>query len=170
MHALVSAQSAQSFLYAHLAALNGIPAAGSHFRALKESGDQLVIAVQADDFFCHVLIAFHVVAVSGNLKSQHALAILLGNRGLHVEVVHDADNVLIRNGNAQNAADLVDLDGHLTGLYTVSCVHIEMCGGNLAAAELLNEMQGALHGHNSCVLIDALFKTGAGVCPLADAS
>ena len=156
MHALVSAESAQSLLDAHLAALNGIPAAGSDFRALKESGNEFVIAVHADDFLSHILITFHIITVRGNLKGQHTLAILLTDRGLHVEVVHDADDVLIRNSNAENTADLVDLYGHFAGLNAVSCVHIEVSGGNLAAAELLDEVQGALHSHNGRVLVDTL--------------
>ena len=170
MHALVSAESAQSLLDAHLAALNGIPAAGGDFRALKESGNEFVITVHADYFLCHILIAFHVIAVSGDLKGKHTLTVLLTDRRLHVEVVHDADDVLIRNGNAENTADLVDLDGHFAGLYTVSSVHIEVCGGNLAAAELLDKVQGALHSHNGRILVDTLFIARARVCALADAS
>ena len=169
MHALVCAEAAQSFLNTHLTALDRIPAAGGDFRLLEEGGNQFVIAVQADDFFGYILISFHVVAVCGDLKGQQALAVFLADRRLHVQIVHDADDVLIGNDNSENAADLVDLNGHFAGLYAVSCVHIEMCGGNFAAAELLNEMQGALHCHNSCVLVDALLKTGAGVCSLADA-
>ena len=170
VHALVSAHTAQYFLNAHLTALNRIPAAGGDFRFLEESGDQIVIAVQTDDFFGHVLIAFHVVAVSGDLKSQHALAVLLGDHRLHVQVVHYAYDILIRNCDAQNAADAVDLDAQFAGLYAVSGVDVEMRGGYFAAAELLDQVQGALHGHDGRVLVDALFKAGAGVCSLADAS
>ena len=170
MHALVSAHAAQFFFNPHLAALNRVPAAGGDFRFLEESGDQLVIAVQADDFFGHVLIAFHVVAESGDLKSQHALAVRFCDHRLHIQVVHDADDVLIRNSDAQNAADAVDLNAQFAGLHAVSCVHIKVCGGYFAAAQLLDQVQGALHGHDGRVFVDALFKTGAGISSLADAS
>ena len=170
MHALVSAEAAQSFLDAHLAALNGIPAAGGDFCALKESGNQVVIAVHTDDFLCHVLISFHIVAICGNLQGQHALAVLLRDLGLHIEIVHDADNIFIRNCDAEHAADAVDLDRHLAGLHAVAGIDVKVCGGNLAAAEFLDQVQRALHSHDSCVLVDALLKAGTGIGSLADAS
>ena len=163
MDALVHSCAAECPLQLELLLLLLVQPAGGDFRGLQEGGDDMLIAVQTDHFFRHILPALHVLTVSRDLKSKNAVFDLR----LHIQGLHDAENVLFRHGDAEDIGDAAHLDGQSALLDAVAGIHFAVGTGNLAGAKLLHQVQGSLHRHDSGILIHTLLVAGGSVSSLS---
>ena len=123
----------------------------------------MVIAVLPDDLLGQVGKAVHVLPVAGH---QHGQLIAVPGYA-EVQPGEDLHNGLGGHGDAQHAVDAAgrgtdDLLGPV-----LAGGAVKAGGGDVAAAQLLNQVQCAVHAQLGAVLIHAFFIAGAGVAVLA---
>ena len=99
----------------------------------------MLIAVLADDLLGKVGLADLDVLAPAGRNDLHHVAVRR-KLDLKLQAVQNVENGVSRNGDAQNRVDAADL--------AVKCLltrgtgrAVEMGGGDLAAAQLLNQMQ-----------------------------
>ena len=112
----------------------------------------MIVAVHTDNFFSYILVGFHINTVTWDIDRKF-IAVKFR---CEVKACKDAYDVLVGNRDTENAVNPRNAYRELSGLNRVACINVERCLGDLAAAELLDEVQGTLHCHDRRVLIDTL--------------
>ena len=141
-------------------------AAGGDGGSLQEGRHDMLIAVLADDFLGKVGLADLDVLAPAGRNDLHRIAVCL-KLDLKLQAVQNVENVIRGNSDAQNGVDAADLGSEMLTLTRGTGRAVEMGGGDLAAAQLLNQMQGAGHAQLSRILRDALFVVAGGIGALA---
>ena len=129
----------------------------------------MLIAVLADDLLGKVGLADLDVLAPAGRNDLHRVAVCR-KLDLKLQAVQNVENGVSRNGDAQNRVDAADLGSEMLTLTRGTGRAVEMGGGDLAAAQLLNQMQGAGHAQLGCILRDALFVVAGGIGALAQAA
>ena len=127
----------------------------------------MVIAVLTDDFLGQVGEALHILAVQRCGDVPAAV-------GLHVhgklEALEDVDHGLVRHGDAQHAADLGRGGDDVLALERTAIGQIVFQRGDVAAVQLLDEVQGAGKAQLGRVAVNALLVAGGRVAVLAQSA
>ena len=124
----------------------------------------MLVAVEANHLFGDVLIALHVLAVSGNLEAQ---CIALELR-LHLEICEDAAHCLSRHLDAEHAVHAGQAHRKRALLDAVARILARALIRDGACAEFLGQMQGALHRKFHRVLVRALLEVRARIGALSE--
>ena len=160
---LVEALPGQHPLDLEDALLLAVQAAVGDGSRLKEGGDDVAVAVLPDDLLGQVGVALHVLAVEGDADVPHA-----GRVHLHGELQpgQDVDHGLVGHADAQHGADLVrgGVDDLAGGGAAVGAV--EGKGGDVAAVQLLDQVQRAGQAQAGRAEIDPLLVPGGGIARL----
>ena len=159
MDRLAGSGAAEGLLQLHLHLLLQIRSAGGDRRRGHQGPDDVVVTVLADQLLRNILVGLHVLAVSRHPDGQ----LVAVNHRRHVKVRKDADDVFVRHGDAEDAVHLPDAGLHLPRLQGISGVPVHPGLRDGAAAQLLDEVQGALAAHDRSVLVDALLIAGSRV-------
>ena len=104
----------------------------------------MIVSVHTDYFLCHIRITLyivlsvrkHIFTVSRYMDCQ----LVPVYRRCKVEILHNADNVFFRYGDAKHAVYLGDADLHFDRLNGVTGVDIYMCGRNLTTLQFFDQM------------------------------
>ena len=110
----------------------------------------MLIAVLADDLLGKVGLADLDVLAPAGRNDLHRVAVRR-KLDLKLQAVQNVENGVSRNGDAQNRVDAADLGSEMLTLTRGTGRAVEMGGGDLAAAQLLNQMQGAGHAQLGCI-------------------
>ena len=124
----------------------------------------MLVAVEANHLFGDILIALHVLAVSGNLEAQ---CIALEFR-LHIEVCEDAAHCLSRHLDAEHAVHAGQAHRKRALLNAVARILARALIRDGAGAERLGEVKGALHREFHRVLVRALLEVRARIGALSE--
>ena len=144
-------------------------AAGGDLGSLQESRHDVVIAVLADDFLGQVRLADLDVLTPAGRDDLHSVAV--GFEGdLELQTVQDVEDGIGGHGDAQDGVDAADGGGEVLTLTRGTGGAIEVCSGDFAAAQFLNEVQGAGHAQLGGVLRNTLFVMAGGIGVLAQAA
>ena len=127
----------------------------------------MVIAVLTDDFLGQVGEALHILTVEGCGDVPAAV-------GLHVhgelKALEDVDHGLVRHGDAQHTADLGRGGDDVLALERTAIGQIVFQCGDVAAVQLLDEVQGAGKAQLGRVAVNALLVAGGRVAVLAQSA
>ena len=136
-----------------LAELNRAEAAAAGQTARKARG-QLVVAVEAGDLLREIGVVLHVAAPGGN---QHRVPVKA-----ETEVSENLAHRALVNVGAEQAVDPGRFQLH-GSLRLLSGIDVDDALHDLAAAEQLYELTGALYGGQGVLRVKPLFVAGRGV-------
>ena len=146
--------------------LLGGQTAGGDLRRFQEGRLDMLVAVFADDFLRQIRLADLDVLTPAGRNDLHGVAV--GLQGdLKLQTVQDIQNRIGRHGDAQNTVDAADFCGEMLALARGTGRAVKVGGGDLAAAQLLDQVQGARHAQFGGILGDALFVMAGGIGVLA---
>ena len=124
----------------------------------------MLVAVEAYHLFRDILIALHVLAVSGNLEAQR-IALKLR---LHLEICEDAAHCLSRHLDAEHAVHAGQAHRERALLNAVARILACALIRDGACTEFFGQMQGAFHRELHRVLVRALLKVRARIGALPE--
>ena len=166
---LVEALGTHGALGLGLRFLLGGQAAGGDGGSLQEGGDDVFIAVLADDLLGQVGLTDLDVLTPAGRDDLHRVAVGF-EFDLELQAVQDVQNHIGGHSDAEDGIDAADLGRETLALTRGTGRTVKMGGGDLAAAQLLNQVQGTGHAKLGGVLGDALLVMAGGIGVLAEAA
>ena len=144
-------------------------APGGDLGSFQEGGGDMVIAIFTDHFLGQVRLAdLDILAVA---RSNHLHGVTVGfHRHFKAELFQDGQNFLGGHGNAQNGVDGADAGGEVLAFTRSTGRAVKLGGGHFAAAQLLDQVQGAGHAQLGGIFADALLVMGGSIRVLAKAA
>ena len=164
---LIEALCRQQPLGLELLLLVVVQAAVGDGGSVQEGGHDMVIAVLADDLLGQIGEALHVLAVERCRDVPAAVSLHIHGE---LEALEDIDHGLVGHGDAQHAADLGRGGDDVPALQRAAIGQVVFQRGDVAAVQLLNEVQGAGKAHLGGVTVHALLVAGGGVAVLAQSA
>ena len=142
--------------------LLGSQTAGGDLRCLQEGRLDMLVAVFADDFLRQIRLADLNVLTPAGRGDLHGVAVGFQGDG-KLQTGENIQNRIGRHGDAQNSVDAADFCGELLALARGTGRAVKVGGGDLAAAQLLDQVQGACHTQLGGILGDALLVMAGSV-------
>ena len=144
-----------------------VQAAVGHGCGVQEGGHDVVVAVLADDLLGQIREALHILTVQ---RGGHIPAAVSLHVHGELQTLEDIDHGLVRHGDAQHAADLGRGSHDVLALQRAAVGQVILQRGDVAAVQLLDQVQGTGQAQLRRVAVHALLVTGRGITVLAQSA
>ena len=164
---LIEALSSQQALGLELLLLLVVQTAVGNSSGVQECGHNVVVAILTDDLFRQIGEAVHVLTVQ---RCRDVPAAIRLHVHRELQTPENIDHGLVRDGDAQHAADLGRSGDDVLPLNGTAIGQVKFQRGDIAAVQLLDQVQSTGKAQLRRVAVHALFVAGGRIAVLAQSA
>ena len=164
---LIEALGSQQALGLELLLLLVVQAAVGNRSGVQECGHNVVVAILTDDLFRQIGEAVHVLTVQRCRDVPAAIRLHIHRK---LQTPENIDHGLVRDGDAQHAADLGRSGDDVLPLNGTAIGQVKFQRGDIAAVQLLDQVQSTGKAQLRRMAVHALFVAGGRIAVLAQSA